>query len=319
MIRTVTGDVTAVPDGAVYPHEHLFLDSPLIKYNFPGILLNDLDAAVSEVGECRAAGVSLMVDAMTMSAGRDVARLAEVSRRTGMLIIAATGLHHDRYYGSRHWTNRIASDVLVDLFIADLVEGIDDFDYTGPVIQRSDSRAGVVKVATSSDQLTKRDERNLRSAAAAAVATGAPLLTHCEGGWGGILQVTTLTQFGVPASSIILSHVDKTGDRGYLRDLAQTGALLEFDRGIRQELAGEHHSSFDSVMALITDGFEDNVCVSNDGALREFWHFYGGSPGLAWLANATPGILRSSGATELAIAKVTRENALRALTWRDLS
>lgn len=316
MIRSVTGDLIDIAPGFVYPHEHLILDSPLIQHRFPLIWLNDEEAAVSEVRECATAGVALLVDAMPMSAGRDADRLVHVSSQVGVPIISATGLHHDRYYGPRHWTNRIPADALVDLFIADLLDGIDRFDYTGPIVDRSAARAGLVKIATSGEKLSPRDRRNLEAGAAASVATGAPILTHCEGGWGGLQQVESLTDLGVPSTSIILSHVDKTGDSNYLIDLAQSGVLLEFDRAIRQKMAGEPLESIVSIVALIAAGYEDHICVSNDGALREFWHAYGGAPGLAWLASTVPSLLTLAEVRPTAISKIMRENALRALRWR---
>ena len=33
-------------------------------------------------------------------------KLAELSRRTGVHVVAPTGLHHDRYYGPSHWSHR---------------------------------------------------------------------------------------------------------------------------------------------------------------------------------------------------------------------
>lgn len=226
-IRTVLGDIEGF-DGVAYAHEHLVLDSPLIADRFPHILLDDVDAAVAEVGECRAAGAGLMVDTMPVSAGRDVVRLAEISTRTGVPIVAATGLHHDRYYGPLHWTNRVGADELTALFVADLIEGVDEFDYISPVVRRTPHRAGLAKVATSGEVPDARDLRNIEAVAAASVATGAPVLTHCEGGRGGIAQVELLVAAGVPAPSIIVSHVDKAQDLAYLHDLAETGAILDW-------------------------------------------------------------------------------------------
>lgn len=39
---------------------------------------------------------------------------------------------------------------------------------------------------------------------------------------------------GVPASAIILSHFDKPHDSNYLIELAETGAVLELDQGLRE-------------------------------------------------------------------------------------
>ena len=317
IIRTVTGDFDSVPPGIVYPHEHLILDSSLIEDRFPAIWLNDVDAAIAEAKECREAGVALMVDAMPMSAGRDAVRLAQVSERSGVLIVAATGLHHDRYYGPRHWTNRVDIEKLVELFVADLTEGIDEFDYTGPIVVRSSHRAGIIKLATSGQLLGSRDLRVLQAGAAASMLTGAPILTHCEGGWGGLAQIETLTGLGVPTSSMVLSHVDKTNDIGYLTELAQTGVLLEFDRPLRQHAAGEQLDAVDTIVSLIEAGFESKVTLSNDGANRAFWHSYGGSPGLAWLGSSLPTLLQDRGVDATAISSVMRQNALRHLQWRN--
>lgn len=315
-IRTVLGDVGGV-DGVAYMHEHLIIDSPLIAARFPQIHLHDVEAAVEEVARCRVAGAGLMLDAMPMAAGRDVVRLAEISGRTGVAVVAATGLHHDRYYGSGHWTNRVGVDALVDLFVADLTDGVDEFDYTGPVVRRTTHRAGVLKVATSGPVPDARDLRNLEAVAAASVATGAPVLTHCEGGVGGVAQVARLVETGVPPSSIILSHVDKAMDLPYLLELAATGAVLELDQSLRQHDQGTESITVRAVLALVEAGYADQIVLGTDGARRTLWATLGGEPGLAWLAERLPTVLAEAGIEADDLHKVLRGNAGRALAWRE--
>lgn len=315
-IRTVLGDISDV-DGVVYMHEHLIIDSPLIGRQFPHIHLYDVDSAVEEVGACRDAGVALMVDAMPSSAGRDVVRLAQISERTGVSIVVATGLHHDRYYGPLHWTNRVAADQLTDLFVADLLEGVDEFDYTGPIVRRTPHRAGVVKVATSGQALDARDLRNLEAVANASIAVGAPVLTHCEGGLGGVAQIERLIAAGVPAGAIILSHVDKTQDLAYLEDLANTGAVLELDQSLRQRAERANSFTVRAVLALVAAGFTDRIVLGTDGARRDLWASLGGRPGLAWLAGELPAILAGAGLSQRDLNQILHTNAVRALTWRD--
>lgn len=317
-IRTVLGDIDDF-DGVAYVHEHLIIDSPLIAERFPHIHLHDVGAAVAEVDACRAAGVGLMVDAMPVSDGRDVLRLAEVSRKTGVPILTATGLHHDRYYGPLHWTNRVSVDELAELFIADLRVGVDEFDYTGPIVRRTDHRAGIVKVATSGSVPDDRDLRNLAAVAAASVATGAPVLTHCEAGTGGVAQIERLTDAGVPASAIILSHVDKVHDLNYLLDLAHTGAVLELDQSLKERAHGVASATVRAVLALLEAGFGDSIVVGTDGARRTLWAANGGEPGLAWLAAEFPKVLRAAGVTEPALAAILHDNARRALAWRSVA
>ncbi len=314
-IRTVLGDISSV-DGTVYAHEHLIIDSALIEERFPHIHLYDVEAAVEEVTQCRQAGAGLMVDTMPVSAGRDIVRLATIAQRTGVSILAVTGLHHDRYYGPLHWTNRVSGDELTQLFVADLTEGIDEFDYTSPVVRRTQHRAGLVKVATSGPEPDGRDLRNLEAVAAASVATGAPVLTHCEGGLGGMAQVAVLVNAGVPASSIIVSHVDKSNDLAYMIDLAQTGAVLELDQSLRERTKGAESVTVRAVLGLVEAGFEDQLTLGTDGARRTLWAALGGEPGLAWLAAEFPRTLAEAGLAPEVAEKLFHANALRALTWR---
>lgn len=318
-IRTVLGDRTEVGPGVVYAHEHLILDSPLIADRFPHIHLHDVDAAVTEVQACKAAGAVLMIDAMPMSSGRDAVRLAEIATRTGVDIVSATGLHHDRYYGPQHWTNHVSIDELTDLFVADLTVGIDEFDYTGPIVRHSDARAGILKVATSGAHPDQRDIRNLAAVASAHLRTGAPVLTHCEGGFGGLAQVEFLTDHGVPAPSIILSHVDKTHDLTYLRDLAETGVTLELDQALREYAKGLESITVRAALSLAESGFGDQIVVGTDGARRDLWTVYGGTPGLAWLALDLPELLSGAGIGPDDLDAILRTNAARALRWQPTS
>ena len=82
-----------------------------------------------------------MVDAMPADTGRNATKLAELSRQTGVHVIAPTGLHHERFYGPAHWSTRLDESELADLFTAEIDEGIDANDYSGPVVRRTAHRA----------------------------------------------------------------------------------------------------------------------------------------------------------------------------------
>lgn len=314
MIRTVLGDRDAV-EGWVYAHEHLIIDSPLIQDRWPHILLDSVEDAVAELAPCRAAGVSLVVDAMPASAGRDPVRLAAIARASGVDVIAATGLHHDRYYGPLHWSNRVDTAALAALFVSDLTVGIDRFDYTSPIIDRTPHRAGLVKVATSGALLDARDRRNLEAAAAASATTGCPVLTHCEDGRGAIEQISALESLGIPARAVIISHVDKARDVGYAREVAASGAYLELDQNLRQFDLGAASPHLDLVAALVEDGRADQVVLGTDGARRSLWAMLDGAPGLAWLATGYVRLLGERGLDDC-VESFFHTNPVRALSWR---
>jgi phosphotriesterase-related protein len=225
-----------------------------------------------------AAGLGAVVDAMPADAGRNVVKLAEVSRRAGVHVVAATGLHHARFYGERHWGELLEPEELAELFVGDLEEGIDANDLNGPVLRRTAHRAGVVKVAGSLDGPSARDRRVFEAAAIVVARVGAPVLTHCEAGTGGLAQVALLDKLGVPPERVILSHTDKVVDRGYHRELLATGAYVVYDQGIRSP-----DGTARLVRWMVEDGHGSRLLLGTDGARRSLWSVLGGSPGLAAL------------------------------------
>ena len=108
-----------------YAHEHLVIDGGRPVELEPEFDLGDVEAMATELAEAAALGLRCVVDAMPCDAGRNVVKLADLSRRTGVHVVAPTGLHHDRYYGPAHWSHRVSVEELADLFIGDVTEGID--------------------------------------------------------------------------------------------------------------------------------------------------------------------------------------------------
>jgi phosphotriesterase-related protein len=278
VIRTVLGDVDSAALGVCFAHEHLVIDGGVAKIINPEISLQSADDAVAELALCVATGVGAVVDAMPADAGRNVEKLAEISRRSGVHVVAATGLHHARYYGERHWGELLEPAIMAELFVADIAEGIDAHDLNGPVVRRTGHQAGLVKVAGSAGGVAGRDRRVFEAAAITAQRTGVPVMTHCEGGTGGVDQLGVLSSFGVPLDRVILSHTDKVADRGYHRELLGSGAYVVYDQGIRTP-----DQTARLVGWMVDDGFADRLLLGTDGARRSLWRVLGGQPGLAAL------------------------------------
>jgi phosphotriesterase-related protein len=307
MVRTVLGDVDPADLGMTYAHEHLILDSPLVEDRFPHILLNDVDVAVEELRSCAAAGVGTVVDAMPAGGGRDAARLAEASRRSGVHVIATTGLHTAKWYPGRSWANESDPSTLADLFVADIEEGIDHFDYFGPVVRRTPHRAGLIKVGTLQPEPNDRDRRVFAAAAETHRRTGVPVLTHCEEGRGGLEQIEMLHVDGVDLAKVVLSHTDKVGDTAYHRDLVDAGVMLELDQGLRHPI-DPANPTVRVAIALAEAGRADRVMLGTDGARRSMWTGYGGSPGLAALVAELLPMLRRLGLDDTTIATIMIDN-----------
>jgi len=311
-VRTVLGDVPADRLGITYLHEHLILDSPLVHDRFPHIWLPSVEDATVEVGACATAGVGAMLDAMPCASGRDVGKLAAVSRATGVHLIAATGLHTAKYYDGRGWTQEEDVDVLADLFTADVVEGIDRYDYAGPVVRRTPHPAGVVKVATAGEVPSPAERRAFGAAAETARRTGVPLLTHCEDGRGAPAQLELLRELGVPLERVVLSHTDKVRDPGYHRELLQTGVNLEYDQALRQDPDDPRGTAW-LIATMVADGHAGRLLLGTDGARRSLWQSLGGSPGLAWLAAGFPAVLARHGVGDDVLRRLFVDNPARVL------
>lgn len=280
-VRTVLGDIQPAALGVTYAHEHVVIDGGRPVLMEPDFDLGDVTAMAIEFDDAAALGLQAVVDAMPCDAGRSALKLADLSRRTGVHIIAPTGLHHDRYYGPAHWSARISVDEMATLFALDVSDGIDANDYSGPIVRRTEHRAGVIKIAGSAGGLSDRDRRIFEAAAAAHRQTGVPILTHCEGGTGALEQLRLLTDGGVAARHITFSHVDKVVDRGYHRELLGSGAFGEYDQSFRW---GETPNGTLQVLEwAVEDGLEGQVVLGMDAARRGYYRTNGGSPGLSWL------------------------------------
>jgi predicted metal-dependent phosphotriesterase family hydrolase len=294
LVRTVVGDVSPSDLGVTYMHEHLIIDSPTVAQQWPHILHADVGEAVTEVAACCAAGVGTMVDAMPMASGRGPDRLARISIETGVHIVMTTGLHTEKYYNSMSWIVGASVDQLADWFVDDIEVGVDAHDHLLGGTTRTKHPAGIIKAATGPSGMTDGAKKTFEAAAIASHRTGAPILTHCEEGRGGMEQIELLSTLGVSPPRVALSHTDKVPDAAYHTDLLETGANLEFDQTLRCEDAAAKVSAR-LLRVQIDRGHGGQLMLGTDGARRSLWASLGGRPGLAWLAEGYRSTLEEVG------------------------
>lgn len=316
MVRTVRGDVQPDDLGVTYVHEHLIIDSPTVATHWPDILLTDSGIAIEEVESCASAGVGTMVDAMPMASGRGPERLARISSTTGLHIVMTTGLHTEKYYAELPWVENTTTEQLASWFIADIEEGVEANDHLRDGVARTPYRAGIIKASTSEARLSARAQRLFEAAVAAASATGVPILTHCEQGIGAMEQVEYFRKIGFPLARVVVSHTDKVPDPGYHSALLESGVNLEFDQALRQ---GEGAATGTALLLAtqIERGFIGQLMLGTDGARRSLWTAYGGGPGLAWMMNEYPSILRQVGVGDDAQSRMFVTNPARFLAMVD--
>jgi phosphotriesterase-related protein len=313
-VRTVTGDIDPAELGVTYAHEHLVIDPGPVTAVGPDFDLSDVERMVPEVEMAYAAGLRTAVDAMPCATGRNAAKVAELSRRSGVRIIASTGLHHVRFYGEDDLATRVLGEQLADLFATEIENGVDANDYRSSIIERTPYRAGIIKIAGSRDRLSDRDRRLFEAAAAAHVRTGAPILTHCDAGTAGLEQVELLGANGVAPGHIALSHVDKVVDRGYHRELVATGAFVEYDGSFRW--GDQPNGTLQLLTWLAEDDALDHVLLGMDAARQSYYTVYGGTPGLTWLLDGFSRLMEDAGIGAADRQRLFVDNPARAFAFR---
>ncbi|WP_128545812.1 phosphotriesterase family protein [Larkinella soli] len=280
-VRTVLGDIEPERMGVTYSHEHVIIEESFPTLGNPDFLLNDVDKVAEELSRVYEAGGRTMVDTMPANCGRNVLKLAEVARRSGIQLIAPTGIHLEKYYPPNHWRYAYSEDQLTRLFIADIREGIDAHDYNGPLVERTPYRAGLIKLATGDDPITPHQEKIFRAVVNAHRETGAPILTHTNAGKQALEQAERFHELGADLEHVVLSHVDRRPDPDYHRAVLETGVRLEYDSGFRWK-PGEPNGTYQLLEALLPE-FPDRLTVGMDAARSNYWQSYGGKPGLTWL------------------------------------
>jgi predicted metal-dependent phosphotriesterase family hydrolase len=313
-VRTVLGDIPPADLGRTYAHEHLVIDGGRPVELYPDFHLGDVDRAVAELEPARALGLAAVVDAMPASAGRNAGKLATISRRSGVHVVSSTGLHLAKYYAPDGWSETEAASALADRFIADVVEGIDEHDYLGSTVVRTGHGAGIVKVAGSGPRLGERDRLIFEAAAATHVATGCPILTHCDEGHGALEQLRFLADHGVDPRHVTLSHTDKVVDRGYHGQILATGAFVEYDQGFRWRPDAEN-GTLTLLGWMVEDGHAGQLMLGMDAARQAYWATYGGSPGWAFLLGDFATAMRDRGIDDAVQQALFVTNPARAFAF----
>ena len=187
----------------------------------PDFDLSDVDAMTTEVRAAAALGLGAVVDAMPCDAGRNAGKLAELSRRTGVHVVAPTGLHHERFYGPAHWSHRVRGrGPRRAVRRRHRPTGSTSYDYSGPVVRRTaPSGRGHQGRRQPRRAVATRPPRvrgGRRGASTDRRPDPHPLRGRHRRARAGPACSPTC---GVDPSHVVLSHVDKVVDRDYHREM----------------------------------------------------------------------------------------------------
>jgi phosphotriesterase-related protein len=314
IVQTVQGPIDASKLGFTLPHEHICVSSPGFWGAWPeffGGRANFVNRVVDKLKTAKAEGVDTIVDVTPIDVGRNIRLLEEVSRKSGVNIVACTG----------HWLapslsmQARSTQELAEFFVLEIERGIEG----------TDIKPGVIKVATDHEGVTPFLEKALRAAARASKATGMPITTHTYAADRiAEKQADIFETEGLNPAGVCLGHCDDSDDMGYLTGLVKRGYTIGMDHltwGTDEAIAANAKAlSWQQrarcVKSLIDAGYGKKLFLSND------WYFgisIAGTgameamdkrnpDGMLFNTRKTIPYLRQLGVTEQAIRTITVEN-----------
>ena len=197
-VMSVTGKIQSDQLGVCLPHEHLLNDvrswwqpsqvngidpdsyrdaivSAEILWelrndpfgNLDNCQMQDMEVAESELQYFRELGGVSIVETTSISIGRDLTRLRELSIATGLNVIAGTGFYLD---SSQPPDIKASSEEdLIDLMLADLTHGTDG------------ARPGIIGEIGVSSEFTPAEQKSLRAAGKVQTRSQLPIQVHLPG------------------------------------------------------------------------------------------------------------------------------------------
>ena len=270
-IETVTGRIEASDLGTTLIHEHLVARDEAVHLQWPeaptfgGIPERELgpggeyEAAVEAAEAAIGLEIRSICDPTAMFLGRDVEFTRRVADRTGLQVVACTGIytydHLPSFFASRD------PDQIADLFASDIERGI----------QGTEIKAGFIKCAADEPGITENVEKIHRAAARASLRTGAPIMAHSRPASDtGPKQVEIFESEGVDPSKVQIAHTGDTDDLDYIERLLDKGVFIGMDRyGLEMYLPAAQRDP--TVLALLERGYAGRMFLAADSCATLDW------------------------------------------------
>jgi phosphotriesterase-related protein len=317
-VETVTGPISVEQLGKTLIHEHFIFGYPGYQGDVTLGAFKEAEALEAAIGVARqmmSFGVQTVVDPTPNECGRNPLFLKKISEATGLQIICATGYYYEGegappYFKMRQGLGS-AEEEIYEMFKTEISEGI-----AGTGI-----KPGIIKLASSKNQISEYEKMFFRAAARIHKKTGIVILTHTQEGTMGPEQARMLIEQGVDPSKIIIGHMCGNTNPAYHKEVMDQGVRIGFDRFGIQGLVGApfDQERVETLITLLDEGYEDQILLAHDSVniwlgrtpimneqvskIMENWH-----PAHIFL-NILP-TLREYGITEKQIDKMIGANAV---------
>jgi phosphotriesterase-related protein len=276
-VETVRGPVDTADLGQTLMHEHVVTVTAEVAQDYPDLSWTDdkpgvLRSVAAMLRDVSSRGIRTVVDCTAFGHGRDIEALQEVNAMVDINVIACTGIYTFDYlpfffqYGHpvRNLDGKV-EDILTEMFIRDITEGI----------AGSGVKAAMIKSATDKAGVTPNIERTLRAVARAHRETGAPITTHTDVAVkNGLDQQRIFAEEGVDLSRVVIGHSGDSTDLTYLRALLDAGSTIGSDRfGLYVPDMGlpEMDVRVKTLAQLCAEGYSDRIVLSHDVTCYGDW------------------------------------------------
>ncbi|MDR1392917.1 MAG: hypothetical protein LBJ62_02965 [Bifidobacteriaceae bacterium] len=310
-IHGVLGPIRPEELGLTSLHEHIFIDARVwfdppddpaaprtvelgslgwtrrhIHSVADNLVLDDFDTAVAEAKAFAQAGGRTIVDVTPDGLGRRLDQMPQVARQAGINLVASTSLYtHDAHPA---WVEAASVDQIANYFLDELDNGVG----------ASGILPALIGEIGTSREITSREWRVLRGAGAAAAQSGCAISVHLDPFPTDALNILeVLVSEGVDPSRVIFSHMDEHLDLAYHREVAQAGAVIEYDTFGAEFYWGDFHRDptdkerLNHLTALLAEGYANQITLGCDVWIKVTLRRYGGE-GYAHLPEVIVPLLR---------------------------
>lgn len=258
MVNTVLGPIPVSELGVTLMHEHVINIEWNIVRNFPEYYdkARVVDLFCAEAEELKKYGVRTWVDATPITLGRDISLMRECAEKSGMNIIACTGIY---WQVLPFFHKGIDPEVLAELLLREVEKGMEG----------TDSKPGFIKCAGHESIVGTELEHNMLLAAAmVSKETGLPIYTHTHPGTRMALdQKAVFDAQGIPAHKVAYGHTFSQVDEPYIRQILGSGAYAGCDQ-LGYASAESMARILDMLEVIFREDLHKNIFISCDWHVR---------------------------------------------------
>jgi phosphotriesterase-related protein len=291
----VTGDIETIR-GRILPHEHLQIDLSAQKGPANRIGKDEEQDVIDDLRRAKKHGLAGIIDLSAPGWGRDPAALRRISEKADVFVIYAAGFYWDPFPDI---ARNGSIEQMRDAMISEIETGIEGI------------RCGVIKVGTSRAEPGKLEEHLFRAAAAASMATGAPLITHTSTPDQAAWHVRVLQHAGMDLSRAVISHMGAVGNVSELIEIGRSGAFMGIDK-VSFPKGPTNTELADLVKQACEAGLHRQILLSSDIARRTLLQNHGGRGYSTVFSDFVP-MLRERRVTTEQINTMLCDNPLRLL------